>query len=529
MSGAFRHPATFPAVIIAGLVLVIGVAHWTLPARARPADEPDITHASLGRMTAVCPEPSAGRVAVATSSEGGVSGRGGRAKVSTLAGDTSGQGAASEGAGDQEEAGKAGEGRKGAKSGGRVLHTIKRRGTTWTREVGAESSAVVVRARGSMAAGLEVEQVSDTGAGPGQGLSSVRCGRPDSDFWFVGDGVGLDRSTRLYLANPDDSPVTLSVEVYGPSGPLAPAAGSGITVGPRARKSIGLAALAPKGQIIALHVRTDGGRVAAAVHTRAKEPSPKGNKAPGIDWIPRTFRPSEHLVVPGLPPGKGHRRLLLAAPGNRPAKVQARVVTGQGTYAPKGKRSVRVPAGSVVSVNLAKSLSGRAAAVRLSSDEPIVASAAVSVEDEVAYTSAVPPLRDEGAVVADNGPSADVVARLLVSAPIKLGAVQVRMLGPKGPVGKPRTVKIPAGRTVRVKIHPPSAVQGDFAVVVTPVDGSGPVYGARTLRRDVDGQTSLTVLPLRTSRTRVRVPDTEESLSAAFPRQAATSSASPAP
>lgn len=87
------------------------------------------------------------------------------------------------------------------------------------------------------------------------------------------------------------------------------------------------------------------------------------------------------------------------------------------------------------------------------------------------------------------------------------------MFGKDGPVGDSQAVRVPSARTVTVELSPPPRVDGTYAVVVTPADGSGPVYGARILRKAAGGKTSMTVLPLRTSRAWVRVPDAEQSLS----------------
>lgn len=200
-------------------------------------------------------------------------------------------------------------------------------------------------------------------------------------------------------------------------------------------------------------------------------------------------------------------------PGNRPALVQVQVVTTEGTYAPKGENALRVPPGTVTSTGLADALSGRAGAIRLTSNVPVTASVAVSSNGGLAYVSAVPPLGGS-AVVADNGLEPGVTSRLLLSAPLKAAAVRVTLLDAKGTIGRSEVVRIPAARTVSVKLSPPRSVQGTYAAVVAPVESSPPVYAARALRGEAGGKTLVTLLPLRTSRGWVRVPDAEESLGA---------------
>lgn len=469
-----RHPLIGPVGAVVALVAVLALAQLTLPVKA-DTQVSQAGKAPVKRTTLVCPHP-VGRVAVAPSPGGDGAGR---AVVRELGG----------------------EGRS-------RLGVIQHRGVVWTATMGERAPATVVRARGAMAGGLGVEQISTAETGAGQGLSATRCPRPDTSFWFVGGGVELGRTTTLYLVNAGGTSVSVDVAVYGPAGPVTGPQG-GITVQPHSRKSVRLGALAPKARITALHVGTRGGPVVAALHTRVS------GQQGGTDWIPRAVPPRTELVVPGLPGGGGSRRLLLAAPGGRPATVQLQLVTSKGTSAPRGERAVRVPAGSVVGVNLTDSLSRRPAAVRVTSDVPVTAAAAVTSGGEVAYVSAVPALTG-GAVVATNGRDADVASTLLLSAPLDTGEVRVTVFGPDGPVSGTEVVRIPAGRTVSARLSPPSSVEGSVAVVVTPTEDSGRVHGARVLRR-TGGASAVTILPLRTSREWVRVPDAEQSLQVVIP------------
>lgn len=480
MNRYLRHQLVRPAAVLVALGLVMGLARLTLPVNAEAETAAQPGRAPIGRVTVVCPEPSLSRVAVATAPGGDGTGS---ADVRLL-------------------------GAKG-KDGDGQLKSVQRRGVVWTEEFGENASATVVHARQSMAASLEAEQVSNTE----RGLSGTRCTRPATNFWFVGDGVELGRTTKLYLVNVDNVPVTLTVDVYGPKGPVATLAGSSITVEPDSRRAIKLGALAPKAPIVALHIETNTGRIAAALHTSVNQ----GERS-GIDWVPATSAPRKKLVVPGLPGGEGPRRLLLAVPGDRPARVQMQVVTTEGTYAVQKKKAVRVPPGSVKSIGLAQALSERAGAVRITSNVPVTAAAGVSAGEDVTYVSAVSSIGEGGAVVSANGPGSDVTSTLLLTAPTKPAAVRVRTFGHEGPVGQTDVVKIPTGRTVSVEVPAPSAVEGNFALVVTPVPGSGPIYGARLLRGSGADMSSMTLLPLETSRGWVRMPNAEEGLGSIIER-----------
>lgn len=472
MSRYLQHPLAAPAAVLAGLMVVLGVAQFTLPTKAGVVTAPQTSREPVGEATVVCPEPSGGRIAVATAPGGDGTGQ---AVVRTV--------------GDP----------------GRRLGKVAQRGSVWTETLTGGAPAVIVNAQSSMAASLEVEQTSNTGTGAGEGLSGMRCPQPDTSFWFVGDGVGLGRATVLHLVNTDETPASVSVDVYGPDGPVTSAAANGISVAPHSRTSIQLGALAPKPSITALHVRSETGPVVAALHTRAE----RGEQALGADWVPQTAEPRRKLLIPGIPAGAGPRKLRLVAPGDDTARVQVQAVTTEGTYAPEGKQSVTVQPGAVTELDLSKALSQRAAAVRLTADVPVTASMVIGSGDGLAYSAAVPALSG-GAVVADNGPGGGVTSTLLLSAPMKTAAARVTLFGAEGTAEGSEIVRIPSARTVPVELSPPPSVQGNYAVVVSPVEGSGPLYGARVLEQEAGGK--LTVLPLQTSEGWVRVPDADESL-----------------
>lgn len=498
MNRILQHPLGPLAAVLTALVVMIGLAQLTSGTRAGAQSTGQVGRAPIEQATLVCPEPSGSRITVV--SPPGDRGAG-RAQIRTT----------------------------GRQGGARQLGTVTEPGTVWTGEPGGSASAVVVRAQDSVAAGLEVEQLATPATGAVGDLSGRRCTRPGTSFWFVTDGVALKRSAMLYLVNVDDRPVSVNVAVYGGDGPVNPAAGQGITVGPHSRTSLRLAALAPHAPQAALHVQTRGGRVLAALRTRAGG----SEGARQVDWVPRTQAPRRDLIVPGLTQGQGPRRLLLAAPGNRAARARVRLVTTEGTYSPQATARVRVPPRSVVAVNLAPAVSKQGAgAVRVSADVPVTATAALDTNAGLAYVSAVPPL--DGAAVLGGGGyggrgGTDTGGLLLLSAPRQTGGVEVTLLRPDGSRAGSSVLRIPAGYTVRANLSPSSMQTAgnsnteDYGVVVAPAEDSGPVYGARILRRQSGDKTLVTALPLRSSRTSVRVPNAEQSLGVVLPDRSISS------
>jgi hypothetical protein len=223
--------------------------------------------------------------------------------------------------------------------------------------------------------------------------------------------------------------------------------------------------------------------------------------------------------VPGTP---GQRELYIAVPGGDNAQVKVTAVTARGSYQPTGGSGIDLPGGSAVAVAL-PSLGGIPAAVRISSNVPVTASLRLpggAAGAPGAFTAAAAPVQEQGVIAGNPGGSAGSSV-LVLSAP--QGAAQVRVAElptATGPAGAaPRVVQVAAGRTVVVKLAPPRAAgrggrESAFAVVITPLPGSGPVYAGRV--------TSLfgvvqSILPVASSLSWVPLPAVRSSLTTALP------------
>jgi hypothetical protein len=116
-------------------------------------------------------------------------------------------------------------------------------------------------------------------------------------------------------------------------------------------------------------------------------------------------------------------------------------------------------------------------------------------------------------VLADNPPRSAGSTELVLSAPGKAASVRittattsVSAAGQQGTV-----VQIDAGSSVVVREGPPSGAKTDvFALVVTPLSGSGPVYAARVIAM---GRSIQSILPVPTSPTWIQFPAVQQSLS----------------
>ncbi len=364
---------------------------------------------------------------------------------------------------------------------------------------GPARGGVMVQATGAMARGLEVEQT-----GP-DGVVTARCGGPGTDFWFVGPGQHSVADIQLYLMDTDNQPATAEVDVYTDSGPLLGSTDTGIAVPAHGLVVQSLAKLVRDSRVLALHISTSVGRVVAAVRETTSTAEPGA-------WLPVAQQPATSLVLPGVPGSPGPRQLYVAVPGAGNAQVKLTVVTARGSYQPTGGNGIELPGGSAVEVAL-PSLGGIAGAVRVTSNVPVTATMSVPGGGSGApgaFTAASAPVQEQGVITGNTG----VPASLVLSAP--QGAVQVRVATQAGaPASAGDVVRIAAGQSVVVKVSAPAGSRrAAFAVLLTPLPGSGPVYAGRVV--SVGGAVQ-SILPVASSLTWVPLPAVHNSLLTVLP------------
>ncbi len=219
---------------------------------------------------------------------------------------------------------------------------------------------VVIQASGSMARGLEAEQVAG-----GTGKVASRCDGPGTDFWFSGPGVFTAPRIYLYLMNPGSESADVSVQAFTDAGPLVGSTDTGISVPPHAMVVQSLGKMLHGARAMALHVRTSVGQVVAAVEQFT------GSARTGA-WLPASAPPAKQVFVPGMPPTAGTRQLFVTVPGTQDAHITLKAITTKGSYQPTGGSSLDIPGGSVAELSL-PSLSAIPGALQVSSSEPVTA------------------------------------------------------------------------------------------------------------------------------------------------------------
>jgi hypothetical protein len=372
--------------------------------------------------------------------------------------------------------------------------------------------ALEVTARGPLAAGLELEQVTRGEGGSSRGLAGLRCEAPKPEAWFVGGATQVGDSMTLVMANPDDTPALVDVVVWTSDGPADVRPGRGISIPGRKRAAFPLDQIAPDKEWLAVHVVAQRGRVAAALrHARLDARTPKG-----VEWVPQAQPPATTVVVPGLPQGPGRRILSVTNPGLDPTIVSVQLTTPDGQFVPAGMDALEVPPGTTLATELAPLTDKSAATVKVVSvGGPVLAGAFVyDLQDgpirEISYAGSAVPLSGPALLtdVVINRPTESTLFLTALEGDATVDVTPVPIVGVDGPLPAAKQVTVPGGRTTSVRLStffPPGA-SGRLAVEVRPAAGSAPVYAARYLREHGSRGPLATMLVLQGAAQRVRLP-----------------------
>jgi hypothetical protein len=321
--------------------------------------------------------------------------------------------------------------------------------------------ATSLRAAGNIAQGLTAE-VANT-----QGTSMTRCAQPGSDMWFTGTGEATGASgVELYLMNPDQLPATVSVTLMTDAGVVQDDVPyDGITVPPGQTIKENLTSALRNADVVAVNVHATAGRVAAATWEAGA-----GNGS-GL-WLPQTAEPATTAVIPGLVASSSAARLFVVVPGAQNAQVKVVALTPQGRFLPFGPNPLSAPS-NAASVFTLNSLGAGVAGIELIANVPVTAAVAVPGSGLGAVTPAGTPISQQA--VAAGNPAKGYSVSVVLSAPQTAARVGVSVLAASGGT----QVTVPAGRSVAVTVHAPPGAVGTFPLVLTPLNGSGPVYAAR--------------------------------------------------
>jgi len=140
-------------------------------------------------------------------------------------------------------------------------------------------------------------------------------------------------------------------------------------------------------------------------------------------------------------------------------------------------------------------------------------------------TAATAPISEQ-AIVAGNTSGAGMAASVLLSAPGAAARVRLTEIAPASRAGANGTsssvtasqvVSVKAGHTLAAPVKAPSGAKHDsaFALVITPLPGSGPLYAARVETQDRSNVVS--IIPAASALSTISLPPVRDSYDAISP------------
>ena len=223
--------------------------------------------------------------------------------------------------------------------------------------------------------------ISATGVTPvvwqsraGSWAGGAICSGPTSSQWFVGGSSDVTSRGRLMVINSGLSEAIVDVQAYSENGkqPLV-----SLNLKSKSYIVLNLDSLATGDTSLTVHVLPRSGRINAFMIDELGA----GLQSLGGDLVNPITSPSRTLVIPAIPnqiPKKGQKAsgshtLRVLTPSDVDANVTVELLSADGRFIPVGFNSRRISSGIVTELRLSPKISASAFAVRIKSDEPIVA------------------------------------------------------------------------------------------------------------------------------------------------------------
>ena len=491
-----RHRLALPGAVLLALAVVFVTAWATRPSASQAAAQAG-QRVAVTSVTRSCPPSAPGATAARISMVALPSGAAGSAAIT---------GSGSTATFSEIFSAQAGGNTKPTSAGKKSKPVTVSTPGTVTTVTPPGTSGTAVSANGTMAEGFEAEQSDSSGTG------LVSCTHPGSDMWFVGTGQAAGASAVwLYLMNTGNITASADVTILTDTGMQNGLSGA-ITIAPNQSVAENLTPYVRGSLALALHVQTNTGQVAAS----AWEGSGSGGA-----WLPQANAPATSVVIPGLTVASSAARLFVVVPGSTDAQLKVVAYTPAGSAAQFTGTPVDASAGAATSVTL-NSLGASAAGLKLTSNRPVVAGVLVPGGGIGSFTTAVPPITEQG-VVAGNPAARGVSVGLLLTAPLAAAHASISVIAADGTVTTPagdQSVAVAAGHTLAVTVARPAQGGRDpFAIVVTPQRGSGPLYAARVVTSGAGGLSAplTSVLPVASAMTSITLPPARNSYTAVLP------------
>ena len=200
---------------------------------------------------------------------------------------------------------------------------------------------------------------------------SVICTAPATSQWFVGGTSDVSSKGVVYLVNSGLSVSIVDIFTWSENGEQAVK-----TISLKANSSAGvkLDSLAPGDSSIVVKVVSRSGRV----NSYLLDERVKGLQKLGGDTVNAISAPSKKFVITGIPQQLVKKKapthyLRIFVPGIADANFSLELISNNGRFIPTGYNERKLASGKVVEFKLKPEVAKGAFAIKLTSDQPIVA------------------------------------------------------------------------------------------------------------------------------------------------------------
>jgi len=200
---------------------------------------------------------------------------------------------------------------------------------------------------------------------------AVLCTAPVSSQWFVGGTSDVSSKGTLYLVNSGLSISIADIFTWSENGEQAVKT---ISLKANSSATVKLDSLAPGDSNIVIKVVTRSGRV----NSFMIDERVKGLKNLGGDSVNAISAPAKKFVFAGIPQQLIKNKvpshyLRLFVPGVADANFTLELISNNGRFIPTGFNERTLASGKVLELNLTPEVAKGAFAIKLTSDQPIVA------------------------------------------------------------------------------------------------------------------------------------------------------------
>lgn len=346
---------------------------------------------------------------------------------------------------------------------------------------------VVAEGEGDVAAGLIGARFGD------RRLAAVDCPQPAPETWFTGVGAGTRHNSVLELTNPDAGPAVADVTVLARSGEITADELRGVTVPGNDSVRLDLSKAVPRRTELALHLVVSRGRLAP---TLLDEIPKLGAQPLTEDWLPPQSEAAERNVLLGLPAGAGTHSLAVGNPGESEVRASVKILTADAAFAPEGLDDIRVPPGTVQTLDLSKqvrnAIKDGALGVEVTATGPVTTGIRSYVAGDLSLAAPVVRGAEPMSLVVPSGQSSVLLANAA-----GVGVVTVKSWNQAGKQLKAKRVEVKPGTGGKVELP-----AGATLVQVDP--GRTSVDAALLTTGD-----GATVLPFRELVTDALIPDVQ--------------------